>query len=316
MELAPGYNLTAGWTTRLTLLDWIHDACGGRADPVDLGPLFGDKDAGEQRNVAAGLEELERRGWLALHKTMDWDSWSGSLLPTGADFAEQVQQHRGDTVGRRRAARDAILQWLYNAKAAGTASPVLTTTSLGSYGLYYGHPFTEQEVADAAVWLREQGYLRGSASSGGGIPRPTIAAVGEQVVEDGRSVNDRAPATADVPAVAINVTGSQGVNIAANSPGATQSVTLTKDQRQQILTVADALQAMAPSLGLTPEHAAQAERDVVELREAAADPTADPGRVRGVLEQVRDTAVSAAASGMGNALVALVDQTVRALGGG
>ena len=126
---------------------------------------------------------------------------------------------------------------------------MLSLEGLAGYGMSYGLAFTQQELDDAAAWLKDQGYLRGQGTWNGGIPRPGISPAGEQIVESGRSVNDVQSASAsasaaDVPTVSINVQDPSGVNTAANSPGSTQSATLTKDQRQQVVTVADALDAM------------------------------------------------------------------------
>ena len=57
------------------------------------------------------------------------------------------------------------------------------------------------------------------------------------------------------------------MNIAANSPGANQTVTITTDARQRMLQTADALIATLPVLGLDPEDVERA-RDIAErLRE-------------------------------------------------
>lgn len=241
---------------------------------------------------------------LSLQETLGREGWSGVLTPAGIDFVNDVRQRRGDTVGRWRAARDAVLRWLYDRKVAGEPSPVMTRDGLGGTARYYGHAFTDQELDDAAAWLEENGYLRGSGSWGGGVPRPSITASGEQVVESGRSVHDVTPATtvADAPAVSINVTGSSGVNVAANSPGATLSTNLTQDQRHQVVQLADALDQMRGQvLGLDP-HNVEAAGEVAErLRALAGEPAPDRGRLRAALDQTAEIAVSGTAKAAGGA---------------
>lgn len=322
-DLSPGYNLPDPWSARLALLDWLYDN-GGRNPGtfIELGPLFDNLDADdggrdEQQAVAARLRDLESRGWVRLQETLGWGGWSGQLTQDGIDFVGEVRRQRGDTVGRRRAARDAVLRWLYDRKAAGQANPVMNAGGLGGYASYYGHAFTEQELNDAAGWLKEKGYLRGTGSWNGGIPRPGITAEGEQIVESGRPVHDVTPSTAaaDIPALAINVTGSSGVNIAAYSPGAQQSMTLTQDQRHQVLQVAEALDQMrGQALGLNPRDAEVAGEVVAHLRELVDEPDPDRSHLRAALDQAAEVALSGTATAVGGALVALVQQATQALG--
>lgn len=317
-DLSPGYNLPDLWVRRLTLLDWIYDAGGGSVGAQDqLGALFEGLEREEQLAVAQELRELERRGWITLDRTLGFGGWSCIRRPGLIDTVDDVRRLRGDTVGRRRAARDAVLRWLYKRTAARESSPTLTHSAMKGYGLYYGHQFTADEINAAAEWLKEKGYLRGQGTSQGGIPRPTITAAGEQLVESGVSVNEigTPTAAADAPAaVTVNVSGSQNVNVAAHSPGATQSSTLTTDQRQQIAAVADAVEQLRPLLGLDPVGPAAAEEVVAELRELAVERSPELSRVRFALDKAADIAASGAGSAAGTTLAALIRQAARALG--
>lgn len=192
VDFSPGYNLSPSAQARLRLLDWI--AAHGGTQPgnfVELGPLFGTaNEHGKEQALAGTLDALEQVGLLRLQKTMGWGGWSCDVLPDGIDLIEQLQARRGDLRARRKAARDALLGWLAERTLHGEAHPVISAFSSSPYGTYYGDQFTKAEINAASAWLRDQGYIAGSAVSGGGIPRPSITTAGERVIESGRSVND------------------------------------------------------------------------------------------------------------------------------
>ena len=319
MELSPGYNLSPSWAKQLVILDWIRDNGGDKTGiDVTLSPLFQQREQAGKRALASDLTDFQDRGWLKLQQRLGFDSWSCLILPAGIDFIDEVRRRRGDTVGRRRAARDAVLRWLYDRKAAGEAYPVMTHERMGSYALYYGHAFTNQETDDAAKWLREQGYLRGQGSMGAGIARPSITALGEQMVETGRPLYELDPPSfdADAPvAVTVSMTGShQNLNLAANSPGAIQSATMSDDDRQQVIQVADALEHMRDLLGLDAATTKEAEQVVSDLRSLSAELAPDRGRLRTAFDKAAAIAITGTGTAAGQALVALVQQTAQALG--
>lgn len=117
-------------------------------------------------------------------------------------------------------------------------------------------------------------FSRSIQSWAAGPLSPRITARGEHVVEAGRSVNDfSAPtAAADVPSsLMIRVTESQNVNIAAHSPGTTQSADLSQESRRQVLQVADALEETPGLLGLKEEPREEAVRIAGDLRDLSAE---------------------------------------------
>lgn len=316
-DLAPGYNLAPGWTLRLNALDWLYDNGGSATGAiVPLGPLL-DRELEDAQSLAAELRDFERRGWLRLHEAVGFGGWSCTVTPSGVDFIEQVRRHRGDTVARHQAARDAILRWLYDCKTAGTTYPVMSSFDTTPYASFYGHPFTRQEIVHATGWLKDRGFITGQGSWGGGIPRPSITTEGEAIVEQDRSVNHvaRASAAADVPSVTVNVTGSNNL-VAANSPGATQSLAITEDNRHQVIAVADALDGVLGSLGLDADKTAEAENLIRDLRQASADPSPDPGHIGRLLAKAQDVAVAGTGTAVGQAIVAFVAQALKGIAPG
>lgn len=118
-------------------------------------------------------------------------------------------------------------------------------------------------------------------------------------------------------ASAIHISDSSGVNVAANSPGASQTATVisAEERREQILNVAHALDQMRPILNLTPDRDAQAVEAVQQLREVSNAPTEEPARVRSLMHDVHAIGIGATTSATGAALVALVGTAMHALGG-
>jgi hypothetical protein len=198
----------------------------------------------------------------------------------------------------------------------GTAYPVLSAFASSPYGLFYGHAFTKAETEDATVWLKDAGFLAGSGSWGGGVGRPRLTTPGERLVESGRSVNDDTPpnAAADAaPPLNVTVVGSHNVNIAANSAGASQSVTLTQDNRSEVAGVADALEASLGLLGLDAARAVEAEDVAQELRQASESPSPQPGPVRELLNKAKSVAMAGTGTAVGSAIVALAEQALAGL---
>lgn len=315
MDLGRGWDLTDTQARQLRVLEWLYDAAGGGAGCyVDIQPLVEqDGDA----PVGAAFTQLRREDLVDEPVTVDELAApvQSALTSAGVEVVEQARRRRGDPAARRPAARDALLRWLYDCNDQGNPSPVLNGFTESRYASFYGDPFTLQEIEAASEWLTEQGYLSGTGSWGHGIPCPTITAAGEQLVEQGRSVNDPTSA-GSIHHVTYTITDSQAINIAHGSPHTQQTatITITDEQQQQILAVADYLEQAAPQLGLPTQEAARIPRLVDELRTAAQEPAADRGRLRQLIDTARQLGIAAGGVPLGAGLLALIDQTAKALG--
>ncbi|MCA0146446.1 hypothetical protein [Blastococcus sp. LR1] len=320
MDLEQGYNLTPSTQERLRLLDWIADQGGTTPKEfVALGALL----EGEEREAALALighlETLEGNGVLSLQKTLGWGGWSCYVTPRGVELIESLRAERGDLLGRRKASRDAFLHWLYDCTLKGNRVPNSSAFFGSSYGNYFGHQFTGDEVAAASDWLKTEGYITGSLTWNAGIVRPSITTRGERIVESGRSVNDDSPAAANAPShiTTVNVSGT-GHNVATHSPGAVQTatVTMSDDNRKLILPVADNLDGLlqAGLLGLDEEQSAEAVEVVSELRRAADEPEVEGGALRRLLEKAKSVAIAGTGAAMGQGVVALAEQSLQGLG--
>jgi hypothetical protein len=318
MDLHVGYNLPPSIVRRLVLLDWIYDASDQKpGQMVSLMDLFNGQEKPGKDVTAADLREAESEGHLTLHEALGYGGWSCHLTSAGAGFVEEIRHQRGDLTRRRMAARDALLHWLYDCNASGNPRPVTSDISKTAYGTYLGLDFNEQELIDAAVWLLDFGFIKGFTSWGSGVPRPAITPLGQSVAESGRSVNEEASSTvaADAPgAVNITISDSSNVNLAASSPGATQSMTVTADNRNQIVVVADALEQSLPLLGLNEGAASEAKVVVRDLRQMSAEPEPDRGRIKQLLDRASSVAIAGTGSAIGAGIAALAQQALTGLG--
>ncbi len=187
---------------------------------------------------------------------------------------------------RRVAVRDALLHWLYD-QPKGTRDVTGFLSDWRSW--FYGQQVTEPEVVEAQDSLYECGLITGKPNSSPVLILPRLTKDGEACVERfGSSVGawqDRGTA-----GTAINITGSHGVNVAANSPGADQSITLTTDVRRQLLLVADAFEQTLPCLGLSAADEDEARAEVEELRQEVAHESADQNQLAKLLHRVKSLA--------------------------
>jgi hypothetical protein len=293
--------LTATTLRQLSHLDWIYEQ-GPVGTRVPVQPLLAHSASSgapcTEDTLLVDLRELAATGWISLDETHDLGSTDCEMTSAGAGRLEHVRSRREDPVGRRRAARDALLRWVYERKVSGVHPPVISDFLTGPAGLFYGLPYPERDVNDASRHLKDRGLLTGTGSSGGGIIRPSITTAGEALVESGRSVGDAGPGTGPA-AASYTISGDNNV-IQAHSPHAHAAITstITGDDRRQVLHLADVIEGALPALP------AEAAALPASLRAAAAEGQDDPGVVRGALQNARTTLASGTGALVGNALLA------------
>lgn len=307
MSSGSAFNVSAGQEREWAILDTVYELqqSVGPGQLVSLAELFKDLEPDAKRARGNELRALKARELVHVNEMMAWDTWSGLMLPAGVEVVESLRQRRSDSGQRRMLARDAVLQWLYARNADGIASPVLSVDAMGSFRRYYGVAFPARDIVEASRWLKDLGYLRGSASWGAGVLRPSITTTGERVVESGRSVNEQDP---DRSGFSMNVSGDGNtIAIASHSPGAQQSISLSSEDRSRVRDIADALEQMTPLLGLDEDGKVEAQQVAGQLRELAERPDTDNATVKTAIESLKATLYTSAGTGARKALLALVD---------
>lgn len=320
MDLGDGWDLAPEQQCQLHVLDWLYDRTGGRADEaVAVDPADIAAPAGCSRPVPLqdtfGQLYRDRLVWYVLpHDGPSNIRYRAMLTETGVQVMRQIRQRRGDPAARRVAARDAILRWAYERAAAGE-QPAASCFVLSRYARFLstcGDMFSYTEITSAVDWLARNGYLH--AAPAGGDTVVAVTGKGEHTVENNRSTRDEPPA--QPAATSITITGSRNVNVAASSPGASQVITdtVTEETRQLLTDLADYLQQHATQLVVPADSPRRTAQIVVDLRSAAAEPVPDRGRIRKVLDTVRQIGIGAASVPAGAGLLDLVEKAAHALG--
>jgi len=321
VDLGGGWDLAPEQQCQLHVLDWLYDRVGGRTDQaVDVDPAVVAAPAGCGRPVPVedtfGQLYRDHLVWYVLrHDGPPGMRYRAMLTEAGIQVMRQIRQRRADPAARRVAARDALLRWAYERAADGEQPVAASGFTLSRYARFLstrGDLFSYTEITSAVDWLARHGYLH--AAGIGGDMIVTIMEKGEHAVETGRSTRNDSPV--QPAATSITITGSRNVNVAAHSPGASQAITGTvNEEAQQILAdLANYLQQYAAQLAVAFDVPRRTAQIVVDLRGAAAEPAPDPGRVRKILDTVRQIGIGAAGVPAGAGLLDLVEKAAHALG--
>lgn len=320
MDLGNGWDLAPEQQWQLHVLDWLYDRAGGRADetvavdPADIAPPAGWGLPVPLQDTFAQLYR-DRLVWYVLrHDGPAGMPDRAMLTETGVQVMRQIRQRRDNPAARRVAARDAILGWAYERAAAGE-QPAASCFVLSRYARFLSTRsdlFSHAEITSAVDWLARNGYLHAATADGDTIV--AISDKGEHTVENNRSTRDDPPA--QPASTSITITGSRNVNVAAGSPGASQTITgtVTAETRQLLTDLADYLQQHAAQLAVPADGPRRTAQIVVDLRSAVAEPAPDPGRIRKVLDTVRQIGIGAASVPAGAGLLDLVEKAAHALG--
>lgn len=262
--------------------------------------------------VTAIVNELEREGLAHPDERM-----GGRATHLRAEGLAEIQSwttKRNRKPFRAAACRSALLNWLYEQPES---EPVEGYELLGdARGYYWGIPFSEEDIEEAREFLGDQGLLRGVNTNGPRYLRPTITPAGKNCVENydsdvaaylnpdkGSSVNYN-----------TNIQGSSGFQVANDSPGSsmTSTVTISSDNRQQLVLIADQIAHEISNLPANMRPAA--EEALTELREATASSSGDKGRIRAALGNVATTVAIAVGTDAGRKIIELIGQGIQALG--
>lgn len=263
------------------------------------------------RDVAAAVDLLGADGLCLPGDGMDPVSSSARLTPAGASLAGTWATSRRSLRQRRAACKDALLDWLYE-QPGDLRDAGQFQADVRAY--FYDDQFNEAEVSLALAHLQELGLVQGKRTAQSDrLLRPRVTSDGSTCVERYDS-NVGAWLARAGSGTTFSISHSQGVTIASNSPGATQTVTITTDARQQMLQTADALVATLPVLGLDPEDVDRAHEVADRLRSEAEQEESEPGRLRAVLKDAGTIAVSGTGSAAGVGIVALAQQIGQSLG--
>lgn len=314
-------SLTTGWSnSQITantlrvlrhLADYMTSHPGQAPGAADLAADLGI----EVHQVSHAFDSLRERGLVQLAESLAPEATAAFLQPSGVEASEAGRARRESTNTRRAACRAALLDWMD--RDDDSFGPYVMEFLHDPRAWYYGEKFTEADMRRSAATLRDNGLMQSVDSAQEDFLRTKITEAGRDCLGrfngDIGAWSDRQRGVMAAQSTNINVHGSQGVTIASQSPGARQSITVTNEVPAQVVNLADAYEQALPLLGLTQDDHSLAEQQIAELRVLADQDAASHSRLRTVLENVRQVAVSGTGAALGTGIVALVDSLVLAL---
>jgi len=267
----------------------------------------------DKQGISNDLETLQDRGWIWFERTAAGIQTVVVVQP-GVDAAEEFSRLKGDRRRRAQEIRDAVLNWLYDLYLGGDTASGITDFLASPSNQYFGDPYSEDELERAATWLMAEEYIDGIATFGG-LARPEIATKGIRVIETEQSVN-KALTSAGMTVNEINISDSQGVNVAVASSNVTQSNTLTQAQIDQIEKILGSVRVMLNPMviGVTDDVAAEAQNIAGEVDEEIHSSAPSVGKVKALLLKLTELAATGTVQGGVDALNAMMQQGINGIG--
>ena len=305
-----------GWTPseirQTQLIEWLITESAGQASvyvPVSTFYYSLPDQAVSSDHIARGdLEALRRKGLVDVAAGLGGME-ALDALPTDMAHAwvERLRVTRADKQLRRAACRDAMVDWLYSRDAVSQQVMPARYEMLGdaSRGIWFGQPFSEADLDEAAAWLHRNGLVGGiSVAECDGPVRLHLTDSGVQCAgdfaSDTRSYMDkqRQPATHG-PTVNIQ-TNSAPFQVAGDHAHQVQNIgARPEDLRLVISGITEIVRAFVPDVA----GAGEAEQAALA---AVGDGTVD----QTALKRFRDWVLSSMQAGANGAVVAAVSSSI------
>lgn len=195
--------------------------------------------------------------------------------------------------------RDGALAWLYDLRVDGRTIVAAEPADFMTATSWSDTEVTEDELNDAVVWLRDEGYVEGMSASGM-VVRPRLTPYGEKYAASGKSVRDL-PGVVEVNSPYLHIEGSSGVAVAFHSPGATQTVNV-QQRVEQAQALAEAIERALPAVA-DDETRAAAEELASEIRAESKSSEPKPGRLKTLATTAMTSIATAAGTEAGKAII-------------
>jgi hypothetical protein len=192
MSRSQGRGLTPSEVSHIRLLDWIYDeTAGDYASGIPSVRGFADKEELPPDSVDHEARALERRGLLRFGPARLGGVGTVYLTDEGRRDVEERKRRREEPGLRRRACRDAFLDWLDSQPGSSTNTVPVDGFLRDNRSTWEGEPFDVPDVEVATAYLRDRGLVSGvEVEEFGGPIRASITAAGVDCVEAGGSVAD------------------------------------------------------------------------------------------------------------------------------
>jgi hypothetical protein len=305
-----------GWTSseirQAQLIEWIMPQQTA-AEYVAVQPFYDalpDQSANTDEIAHADLQHLGQRGLLDLALGLGGiTDFHVRITAQARGLAEQRRAARANLSKRRVACRVAMIDWLYSVDAVSVRNLPARNLMLDSatHGVWYGQPFTDDDLDATAAWLFRNGYVKGiTIDQAEGPIRLYLTDAGAECAERYDSdVHRYAEAKrAQGSGMIVSFGGSNYGQVAGNHAHQVQNnVGATTDElRKQIVAIAELVRGLVPDAS-----SIDAERD------AALAAARDNAVNRSALQRFADWALSVVRQGATAAVVPAVTSATTAM---
>ncbi len=268
----------------------------------------------DKQAISNDLEALQERGWIWFERSLVGIQ-TVVIVQNGVDAAEDFGQLKGNRRRRVQEIRDAVLNWLYDLYVQGVEASGISDFLTSPSNQYFGDQYSEGELGRAATWLLTEGYVDGIETFGGELARPGITTKGIRVIETEQSVN-KALTSAGMTVNEINISDSQGVNVAVASSDVRQTNSLTQGQIDQVEKILGSVRAMLNPMviGASEEVTMEAQTIVREVEDEIHSESPSTGKVKALLLKLTELAATGTVQGGVDALNAMMQQGISGLG--
>jgi hypothetical protein len=302
-----GWGWTASEIRRVQLLEWIAEEAVDRPGQYIEVKAFYDSRADQSENdfdvARADLAYLAGTRLILDGSGIGGiESMAAMPEPQGHDFLEQLLARRANKAQRRAACRDAMVAWLYAADATNTLRLALRDRMLDDlqHGMWLAAPFDSTDLADAAGWLQDEGFVDGVGADQAIGPLqlyltgPGIACA-ERFDSDTRRYQEERMGHRSGPTVTIG-NNSGPLQVAGDHAKQTQQVGASAEHLRDLITsIAELVRLAAPD-------AADLDSQQAAALAAAKDGAADPSAIK----RFRDWALAIVGKGVSAALTPAV----------
>jgi hypothetical protein len=182
------------WTSSETdllairFLDWVHSYEASGLIPGALSFYSGDVSDDQRDALISVVKNLHDRDLVGGPKMLaGWAAFHAILTADGRRLVAERRERRTSRGARSVAARDALLDWLFESTSdVSGEAPEIETFAGTPHAHIEGDPFTEREIVTAAEYLKSEGYVTGIDAWDAVLVRPTVTPKGRRAVETGR----------------------------------------------------------------------------------------------------------------------------------
>lgn len=184
------------WTSSETdllairFLDWVdsYEASGLIPGALSFYPDENEVTDEQKETLIAVVKDLHDQGLIGGSSSLaGWATFGAMLTREGRRLVNDRRGRRKSRRARSMAARDALLDWMFeNTSDSSGEAPEIETFAGTPHAHVEGDPFTEGEITAACEHLKAEEYVKGFDAWGSVLIRPTVTPKGRRAVETDR----------------------------------------------------------------------------------------------------------------------------------